>query len=144
MTGKTILCVDDEAHILQVVSLKLQNAGFNVVTASDADEAFDLAQGQQIDLVITDYQMPGPTGLDLARKLHKEPGKRDLPLILLTAHGLALDQVELARAGVACSLSKPFSPREVLGKVHGLLEQAEKAAATREAPAAAVESAPGV
>ena len=122
--SKSILVVDDEAHILHVVSLKLQNAGFNVITARDADEAFDAAASMPIDLVITDYQMPGPTGLDLARRLHKESGKRDLPMILLTAHGLALDQVELARAGIACCLSKPFSPREVLAKVNALLEQA--------------------
>lgn len=133
MNSKTILVVDDEAHILQVVSLKLQNAGFTVVTAGDADEAFDVASSQTIDLVITDYQMPGPSGLELARRLHKEPGKRDLPVILLTAHGLALDQVELNRAGVACCLSKPFSPREVLGKVHTLLEQVEKVSALRDA-----------
>ena len=125
MNGKTILVVDDESHILHVVSLKLQNAGFTVFTAGDADEAYDLACSNPIDMVITDYQMPGPTGLDLARKLHKEPGKRDLPIILLTAHGLGIDQIDIAQAGVACCLSKPFSPREVLTKVNSLIEEAQ-------------------
>jgi len=130
MSGKTILAVDDEAHILHVVSLKLQNAGFTVITAKDAEEAFDAASAAQVDLVITDFQMPGMSGLDLARKLHNEPGKKSLPVMLLTAHGLALEQVELAHAGVSVCLSKPFSPRDLLARVNELLEK-------REAPTAA-------
>src|SRR5690242_1088960 len=92
MSDKTILAVDDEAHILHVVSLKLQNAGFNVITANDAEEAFDAVTGgaggggASVDLLITDYQMPGMSGLDLARKLHLEPGKKNLPVMMLTAH----------------------------------------------------------
>lgn len=121
MPEKTILVVDDESHILHVVSLKLRNAGFHILTASDAEEALEQAAGNAVDLVITDYQMPGPNGLDLARRLHGQPGKRDLPIILLTAHGLALEQVELSRSGIACCLSKPFSPREILAKVQELL-----------------------
>jgi DNA-binding response OmpR family regulator len=129
MSVKTILAVDDEAHILHVVSLKLQNAGFNVITANDAEEAFDAATtgGASIDLLITDYQMPGMSGLDLARKLHLEPGKKNLPVMMLTAHGLALEQVELGQAGINVCLSKPFSPRDLLAKVHELLEQQQAA-----------------
>jgi DNA-binding response OmpR family regulator len=134
-TAKTILAVDDEAHILHVVSLKLQHAGFNVITAKDAEEAFDAACANAIDLVITDFQMPGMSGLDLARKLHGETGKKSLPVMLLTAHGLALEQVELTHAGISVCLSKPFSPRDLLAKVHELLEQRE-AAAAQSAPVA--------
>src|SRR6478672_8066513 len=112
--SKTILCVDDEAHILHVVSLKLQNAGFTVITANDAEEALELASAATIDLLITDYQMPGMSGLDLARKLHAGPGRRHLPAMLLTAHGLALEQVELSQAGITACMSKPFSPRDLL------------------------------
>ncbi|MGN6370901.1 MAG: response regulator [Phycisphaerae bacterium] len=127
MSAKTILAVDDEAHILHVVSLKLQNAGFCVVTANDGEEAFEAATANPIDLVITDYQMPGMSGLDLARKLHAEPGRRSLPVMLLTAHGLALEQVELAKSGITVCLSKPFSPRDLLSKVNELLEKREAA-----------------
>ena len=123
MSEKTIMVVDDEAHILHVVSLKLGNAGFHILTAADAEEALEIAAANALDLVITDYQMPGPSGLELARRLHAQTGKRELPMILLTAHGLALEQVELSRAGIACCLSKPFSPREVLAKVHELLPE---------------------
>jgi two-component system, OmpR family, alkaline phosphatase synthesis response regulator PhoP len=128
MSVKTILAVDDETHILHVVSLKLQNAGFNVITANDGEEACEAAAAAAIDLVITDYQMPGMSGLDLARRLHAEPGRRNLPVVMLTAHGLALEQVELSQAGITECLSKPFSPRDLLDKVHGLLSQREASA----------------
>lgn len=125
MEAHTILVVDDEAHIRQVVSLKLQNAGFTIITARDAEEALEVASGSHVDLVLTDYQMPGPTGLELAQRLHGEAGKRDIPIILLTAHGLGIEAVELTRAGIACCISKPFSPREVLAKVNSLLNRAD-------------------
>jgi DNA-binding response OmpR family regulator len=129
MSTKTILAVDDEAHILHVVSLKLQNAGFHVLTAKDAEEAVEVAAGVPVDLVITDFQMPGMSGLELSRKLHSELGRLNLPVMLLTAHGLALEQVELAQAGIAVCLSKPFSPRDLLAKVNELLQKRELAVA---------------
>ena len=123
MATNTILAVDDESHILHVVSLKLKNAGYTVLTANDAEEALDLANapGSAIDMVITDLQMPGMSGLDLARALHAQVGRKNLPVMLLTAHGLALEAVELGEAGITASLSKPFSPRDLLAKVQELL-----------------------
>jgi CheY-like chemotaxis protein len=135
MTDRTILCVDDEAHILHVVSLKLKNAGYTVLTANDAEEAMELAASSPIDLLITDFQMPGLSGLELARKLHSEPGRKNLPSILLTAHGLALEQVELAHSGITVCISKPFSPRDLLDKVQQLLESRPQAVAPVETPA---------
>ena len=135
MNEKTILAVDDEAHILHVVSLKLSNAGFNVLTANDPEEALELASTSQIDLLITDFQMPGMSGVELARKIHAEPGRRSLPAMLLTAHGLALEQVELAHAGITVCLSKPFSPRDLLEKVHELLQRGQAPSAVEAAPA---------
>ena len=126
MENRSILVVDDEAHIQHVVSLKLRNAGFTVITASDGEEALEVLAGTPVDLIITDYQMPNMTGLELARAVHKAPGRARLPMLLLTAHGLALEPVDLVRAGISASLSKPFSPREVLSKVHALLEEHQK------------------
>jgi CheY-like chemotaxis protein len=127
--SKTILAVDDEAHILHVVSLKLKNAGFTVLTANDAEEALEAAASATIDLLITDFQMPGMTGLELARRIHSEPGRKNLPVILVTAHGLALEPVELAQCGITACLSKPFSPRDLLDKVNELIQKREAAAA---------------
>jgi len=137
MNGATILAVDDEAHILHVVSLKLKNAGYSVMTANDAEEALELAATAPVDLLITDYQMPGMSGLDLARRLHAEVGRRNLPAILLTAHGLALERVDLAHAGISACLFKPFSPRDLLDNVHRLLTARTPAVALLATPAPA-------
>jgi DNA-binding response OmpR family regulator len=127
MGDVTILVVDDETHILHVVSLKLKNAGYNVLTAKDGEEALEISSGIPIQLLITDFQMPGMSGLELASRFHGEPGRRQLPIILLTAHGLALEQVEMARAGITVRLSKPFSPRELLETVQRLLRERQQA-----------------
>jgi two-component system, OmpR family, alkaline phosphatase synthesis response regulator PhoP len=129
MNDQTILAVDDEAHILQVVSLKLRNAGYNVLTAKDGEEALEIAAAHPLHLLITDFQMPGMSGLELAAKLHHEPGRRLMPILLLTAHGLALEQVETSRAGITVRLAKPFSPRELLETVQKLLQERTPATA---------------
>ena len=69
MSGKKILVADDEAHILHVVSMKLRNAGFEVITAVDGEEALELCTAEKPDLLITDYQMPLMTGLELCTLL---------------------------------------------------------------------------
>ncbi len=69
MSEKTILVADDESHILHVVSLKLRNAGFKVLTARDGQEALEMAQQNHPDLLITDYSMPQLSGLELCQQL---------------------------------------------------------------------------
>jgi DNA-binding response OmpR family regulator len=121
---KTILVVDDEAHILHVVSLKLRNAGFEVVTAADGEEALEIALQIKPDLVITDFQMPFMTGLELCLKLKSSETTRNVPALMLTARGFSLSGDDLAHTNIAGVLSKPFSPREVLAKVQDLVSAA--------------------
>ena len=82
---KKVLVVDDEVHILHVVSLKLRNAGFAVITAQDGQEALEIAQVELPDLIITDYQMPHLSGLELCQRLKQLPGTKDIPALLLKA-----------------------------------------------------------
>src|SRR5688572_29979501 len=90
MPQRTILVADVETHILNVVSIKLQNAGFNVITAEDGAAAHLLALSASPDLIITDYQMPLLSGLELCSKLKGSASTREIPVILLTARGFAL------------------------------------------------------
>ena len=120
--AKKILVADDEAHILHVVSLKLRNAGFEVLTAVDGEEAAELCLAELPDLLITDFQMPYLTGLDLCRQLRAAPATRSIPAIMLTARGFDIEPEEMAEAGIAAVLAKPFSPRELLECVNGLLK----------------------
>src|SRR5438132_1326418 len=79
---KTILVADDESHILHVVSMKLRNAGFRVVTARDGREAFEMALHEKPDLLITDYHMPEMSGLELCQKLKEEASTSNIPAIM--------------------------------------------------------------
>src|SRR5438477_4298920 len=84
LASKTILVADDESHILHVVSLKLRNAGYRVITARDGQEAFELAVQEKPDLIITDYHMPQLSGLELCQKLKQDTATRHIPAIMLT------------------------------------------------------------
>ena len=118
---KTILVADDESHILHVVSMKLQNAGYRVVTARDGREALDLAQHERPDLIITDYHMPELSGLELCRKLKQEAATSNIPAIMLTARGYCLEPQDTEKSGILCMISKPFSPRQLLATVNDVL-----------------------
>jgi CheY-like chemotaxis protein len=121
MSGKTILVADDETHILHVVSLKLRNAGFTVVTARDGQEALDLALSEAPDLLITDYHMPQLSGLELCRRLKQDPSTAGIPAIMLTARGYSLEAADTENSGILRMLSKPFSPRQLLATVQEVL-----------------------
>jgi len=129
MIAKKILVADDETHILNVVSLKLRNAGFDVVTAADGEEAFELAVSERPDLLITDYHMPQLSGLELCRKLKHDPVTAKIPAIMLTARGYELDLKDTHDSGILRMLSKPFSPRALLTTVNEVLLEAATAAA---------------
>lgn len=121
--GKRVLVIDDESHILHVVSLKLRNAGFEVVTASDGEEGYEAALQYAPDLIITDYQMPYMTGVELCEKFCNSERAGDTPALLLTARGFSLEQTDLSRTNIVGVLSKPFSPREVLTRVQQLADE---------------------
>lgn len=114
MSGRRILVADDESHITQVVSLKLRNAGFDVLIASDGEEAYELACAELPCMLITDLQMPFLSGLELARKLHQKPATREIPIVVLTARGLGLSDEDLSGTSIRKVMSKPFSPKQVL------------------------------
>lgn len=127
MNEKTILVADDESHILNVVSLKLRNAGYNVITASDGLEAYELAVRERPDLLITDYHMPQLSGLELCQRLKQDPKTAGVPAIMLTARGYHLEPHDTEESGIQRMLSKPFSPRHLLATVNEVLEQAAAA-----------------
>ena len=121
MSNKTILVADDESHILNVVSLKLRNAGFNVLTAGDGQEALDVAIQERPDLLITDYHMPLLSGIELCRRMKQNEQTRSIPAIMLTARGYHLEPRDTAESGILRMLSKPFSPRHLLATVNEVL-----------------------
>lgn len=124
MNTKKILVADDESHILNVVSLKLRNAGYNVITARDGQEAYELAVQERPDLLITDYHMPQLSGLELCQRMKQDPATANVPAIMLTARGYHLEPHDTEESGILRMLSKPFSPRHLLTTVNEVLETA--------------------
>ncbi len=125
--AQRILVVDDEAHILQVLQFKLRNAGFEVTTAVDGEEAFEVATQEKPDLVITDFQMPYMTGLELCRSLAEHEETAQVPVLILTARGYALDDDDLALGNIKGVVHKPFSPRSILQLVQQVLADSVEA-----------------
>jgi CheY-like chemotaxis protein len=121
-TKRTILVCDDEPHILHVVSTKLKNGGFNVITAADGEEGLQLAREHLPDLVITDYQMPILSGLELCAKLRADEKTAAIPAVMLTARGFSLGEDETQNTNIRKILPKPFSPREILRTVKEIVE----------------------
>ncbi len=132
MHTKTILLADDEAHITCVVSAKLRDAGFNVVTARDGEEAYELALRVSPSLVVTDLQMPRMSGFELSCKLKSTPSTSRVPVLMLTARGYIVDASEMGKTNIKAMMCKPFSARDVVRRVNELLEQSEAAAAPQE------------
>ena len=125
MAKDTILVCDDEPHIVHVVAAKLRNAGFEVLTATDGQEALDVARQHVPSLVITDYQMPYLSGLELCAKMRAEPELKNIPAIMLTARGFSINTTELDGTNIRELIPKPFSPREVLRIVQRVLQESE-------------------
>jgi DNA-binding response OmpR family regulator len=117
-----ILVCDDDAHILHVVATKLRNGGFEVITAADGEEAWEAIVDNAPQLIITDYQMPGLSGLEICAKLRAHPELRQVPVILLTARGYTLDDAKLRESKISGVMVKPFSPRDLLRNVREILD----------------------
>ena len=123
-----VLVADDEIHIIHVVAIKLRNNGYEVIAANNGAEAYDLACREKPDIVVTDYQMPVMTGLELIAKLRGDERTKETPVILLTARSFAVSQEQQESLGVSSCLSKPFSPKELLKTIQDILYQRQLAA----------------
>jgi CheY-like chemotaxis protein len=123
MTGKKVLVVDDEIHIVHVVAIKLRNNGYEVITASDGAQAYEQACSEKPDIIVTDYQMPVMTGLELIEKVRETDEINNIPVILLTARSFAIEEEQKQQLEISECLSKPFSPKELLRSVEDILYQ---------------------
>jgi two-component system alkaline phosphatase synthesis response regulator PhoP len=118
-----VLVVDDEIHIVQVVAIKLRNNGFDVITCENGAQALELASNENPDIIVTDFQMPVMTGLELIENLRSRPATADIPVILLTARGFAIEDGQKENLKISACVSKPFSPRELLQSIEEVLKQ---------------------
>ncbi|MBK6601824.1 MAG: phosphate regulon transcriptional regulator PhoB [Betaproteobacteria bacterium] len=118
-----ILAVEDEPAILELLKVNLVDAGYEVLTALDAESAEQQLKDVLPDLVLLDWMLPGRTGLDWARTLRANARTRELPIIMLTARADEADKVAGLEAWVDDYVTKPFSPRELKARIKAVLRR---------------------
>jgi DNA-binding response OmpR family regulator len=123
MTTPLILLADDEPHITHVMARAVRSAGFEVITAEDGEEAFELAAERLPDLIVTDLQMPYMSGIELAEKLFGRKELAGIPVILLSARGYVVSEESGRMNNIRLTLEKPFSAKNVVEQIRLLLDE---------------------
>jgi DNA-binding response OmpR family regulator len=116
-----VLIVDDEPNILLSLEFLMQQAGLEVTTAADGEQALDLIHEQTPDLILLDISLPGMSGFDLLEQLRQSPDTRTLPVVMLTAHGREVEKEKGMALGANDYITKPFSTRALMARVQALL-----------------------
>ena len=119
----TILLVEDEPAIQELIAANLLRAGHQVVRAGDAETAQRIVRDALPDLVLLDWMLPGMSGIDFARRLRADERTRGIPLIMLTARGEKQDKVLGLEVGADDYVTKPFSPRELMARIKAVLRR---------------------
>ncbi|MFO7992829.1 MAG: phosphate regulon transcriptional regulator PhoB [Marinobacter sp.] len=124
MTGKTVLIVDDEAPIREMIAVALEMADYDYLEAADAREAHALIVDKQPDLILLDWMLPGTSGVELARRLKKDETTAEIPIIMLTAKVEEDNKIQGLEVGADDYITKPFSPRELVARLKAVLRRA--------------------
>lgn len=119
----TVLICDDEAHIRHIVAAKLREAGLNVIEARDGVQGLEAAITNKPTLVITDFQMPGGSGFEMAQALKANVVTATTPVLMLTARGYTLDKDEIAKTNIVDVIAKPFGVRQLMERVKAVLAE---------------------
>ena len=114
---KTIVIADDEPHVLRSLEFILKKQGYNVVTAVNGEEALEKVRGNEPDLVFLDIQMPKMDGNSVLRHLRDDPKYKDLYIVMITAKGQEADRLHSLESGANEYVTKPYSPRKLIGRV---------------------------
>ena len=123
MTGKTVLIVDDEAAIREMIAVALQMAGYRCLEADNAQNAHAIVVDHQPDIILLDWMMPDVSGIELARRLKRETAYADIPIIMLTARSEEDNKIQGLEAGADDYITKPFSPRELIARLKAVLRR---------------------
>ncbi|MGM0450925.1 MAG: phosphate regulon transcriptional regulator PhoB [Pseudomonadota bacterium] len=123
MAEKTVLIVDDEPSIREMIAVALEMAGYRYIEAGDARQAHSLVVDERPDLIILDWMLPGTSGVDLARRLKRDEGTSEIPIIMLTARTEEDNRIQGLEVGADDYITKPFSPREMVARLKAVLRR---------------------
>ncbi len=129
LSSGTVLLVDDEEDLLELLSYALQREGFDVLTAQDGVEALRTAKAEQPDLIVLDIMMPKMDGIETCQRLREDAQLRLVPILMLTARVEERDEILGLDAGADDYLTKPTSPNLLVSRVRALLRRSERAEA---------------
>lgn len=121
---KTILAVDDESSILDLLKFNLEKEGFNFISAEDGEEGINKVLNEKLDLLLLDVMIPKMDGLSVCKKIRQE--NINIPIIMLSARGEEIDKVLGLEIGADDYITKPFSPREVIARIKANLRKFDK------------------
>jgi two-component system phosphate regulon response regulator PhoB len=124
MSEKTVLIVDDEAAIREMIAVALEMADYRCVEASNAQDALIAIVDQRPDMILLDWMLPGTSGIELARRLKRNETTADIPIIMLTAKTEEDNKVQGLEVGADDYITKPFSPRELVARLKAVLRRA--------------------
>ena len=130
MSKGTILVIDDEQDLIELVRYNLEKEGYEVIAAADGQAGLDVATKHRPDLVVLDLMMPGIDGLQVCQKLRADQRVGRTPVIMLTAKATEADRIVGLELGADDYITKPFSPREVVARVKAVLRRAVSQAET--------------
>jgi two-component system phosphate regulon response regulator PhoB len=119
----TILVVEDEAAIQELIAYNLKQAGHQPLKADNAEQAMNLVQNALPDLILLDWMLPGISGIELARRLRSDKRTKAIPIIMLTARSEEQDKLTGLETGADDYITKPFSPRELNARVKAVLRR---------------------
>jgi two-component system phosphate regulon response regulator PhoB len=128
---QTVLVVDDERDIVELVRHHLQQAGFRVLTAADGRQAVEAARRETPDLIVLDVMLPALSGTEVARVIRQDERTRRIPILMLTARGDEVDRVVGFEIGADDYVVKPFSPRELVLRIQAILRREAEADSAR-------------
>ncbi len=123
MSGKTVLIVDDEPAIREMIAIALEMADYDYLEAEDAREAHALIVDRHPDLILLDWMLPGTSGVELARRLKREETTAEIPIIMLTAKAEEDNKIQGLEVGADDYITKPFSPRELVARLKAVLRR---------------------
>jgi DNA-binding response OmpR family regulator len=121
--SKTILIVDDEKDLQELVRFNLEKEGFDVIVARDSASGLEIALRHKPDLIVLDLMMPGLDGLEICRRLRADERGRRLPILMLTARSTEADRIVGLEFGADDYVTKPFSPRELVARIKAILRR---------------------
>lgn len=123
MSDKTVLIVDDEAPIREMIAVALEMADYRCLEAGNVKDAHTLIIDQKPDLILLDWMLPGASGIEFARRLKRDESTGEIPIIMLTAKADEDNKIQGLEVGADDYITKPFSPRELVARLKAVLRR---------------------